>query len=295
MTTDEPAGVGGAGRAGDDGIGESAPAAWTRGAGVLVLVPTFNEVSNLEPLLARLHRVLPEVHVLVVDDGSPDGTGELADRLASDDPRVHVLHRAVKQGLGAAYLAGFSWGLERAYEVLVEMDADGSHQPEQLGRLLAALADADVVLGSRWVPGGRIENWPRRRELLSRGGNAYSRIVLGIPLHDSTGGYRAFRRSALQSMDLADVASQGYCFQVDMAWRAVQRGLRVTEVPVTFVERARGESKMSGAIVREAFLRVTLWGVAHRLRRLRDLGSGVREGDQVRTPADPEGTGPRGR
>ncbi len=189
--------------------------------------------------------------------------------MADDDQRVHVLHRAAKAGLGAAYIAGFDWGLASGYDVLVEMDADGSHAPEQLPRLLGALEHADVVLGSRWVPGGAVVNWPRRRKLLSRGGNVYTRMALGIGLHDATGGYRAYRRAALEGIDYAGVASQGYCFQVDLARRALDGGYRVVEVPITFVERERGESKMSGEIVREAFWRVTQWGAAYRGGQLR--------------------------
>jgi dolichol-phosphate mannosyltransferase len=236
--------------------------------GVLVIVPTYNEVENLEPLLQRLSAAVPHAHVLVVDDNSPDGTGAVADALDAGEPRVHVLHRERKQGLGAAYLAGFAWGLARGYDVLVEMDADGSHRPEQLPRLLAALAKADLVLGARWVPGGSVVHWPWHRELLSRGGNAYVRLALGLPLHDATGGFRAFRAATLQKLDLADVSSQGYCFQVDLAWRVVRAGCRVVEVPITFVERERGESKMSGWIVREALWRVTAWGAGHRLRQV---------------------------
>jgi len=232
--------------------------------GVLVVIPTYNEAENLQPLLVRLLAAMPTAHVLVVDDNSPDGTGAVADTLSAADSRVHVLHRDAKHGLGAAYLAGFAWGLARGYEVLVEMDADGSHRPEQLSRLLAALAEADLVLGARWVPGGSVVNWPWHRELLSRGGNTYTRLALGLPLHDATGGYRAFRAATLRTLDLADVSSQGYCFQVDLAWRVVRAGFHVVEVPITFVERERGESKMSPAIVREALWRVTIWGARHR-------------------------------
>jgi dolichol-phosphate mannosyltransferase len=238
---------------------------------VLVVIPTYNERENLPLILRRLHQAAPEVHVLVVDDGSPDGTGKLADELADTDERIQVLHRTEKAGLGAAYVAGFRLGLDAGYQVLVEMDADGSHAPEQLPRLLAALAHADLVLGSRWVPGGQVQNWAKSRELLSRGGNLYTRLALGMPLKDATGGYRAYRRQVLEGMALESVASQGYCFQVDLAWRAVQAGYRVVEVPITFAEREHGESKMSGNIVREALLRVTEWGAAHRARQLKGL------------------------
>ena len=181
--------------------------------------------------------------MLVIDDNSPDGTGALADSIAAQDTNVQVMHRQAKEGLGAAYLAGFARALYQNFDVVVEMDADGSHQPEQLPDLLAALRDADLVLGSRWVAGGGVVNWPKSREILSRGGNAYTRTMLGVPLRDATGGYRAFRASTLRALDLQEVASQGYCFQVDLAWRAVQRGMRVTEVPITFVERTAGTSK----------------------------------------------------
>ncbi|HSK57101.1 MAG TPA: polyprenol monophosphomannose synthase [Jiangellales bacterium] len=236
---------------------------------VLVVVPTYQEADTIGSAVTRLRTAVPEAHLLVVDDDSPDGTGRIVDGLAAADPHVHVLHRPGKAGLGAAYVAGFGWGLDRDYDVLVEMDADGSHPPEQLPRLLGALRHADLVLGSRYVPGGRVVNWPRRREVLSRGGNTYARVVLGIPLQDATGGYRAFRRQLLESIDLADIASQGYCFQVDLAWRAHQRGARVVEVPITFVEREVGASKMTGGIVREALWRVTVWGVSHRADQVR--------------------------
>jgi dolichol-phosphate mannosyltransferase len=236
---------------------------------VLVIIPTYNERENLPVVSERLFAAVPTVSLLVVDDGSPDGTGALADELAAADPRVHVLHRVAKAGLGGAYIAGFDWALGNGFDVVVEMDADGSHAPEQLPTLLAALGDADLVLGSRWVPGGAVVNWPRRRELLSRGGNVYTRILLGIPVKDATGGYRAFRRRVLEKIDYAAVASQGYCFQVDLAWRAVQAGFRVRELPITFAERERGESKMSGSIVREALVLTTIWGVRHRAGQLR--------------------------
>jgi dolichol-phosphate mannosyltransferase len=230
----------------------------------LVIIPTYNESENVELILDRVRTSVPDADVLVVDDGSPDGTGKLAEARAEADGQVHVLHRPGKAGLGAAYIAGFDWGLAAGYDVLVEMDADGSHAPEQLPRLLRALDGADVVLGSRWVPGGAVVNWPSTRKAISRAGNLYTRLALGIRLRDATGGYRAYRRSVLERIDYRDAQSQGYCFQVDLAWRAVQAGVRVVEVPITFVERERGESKMSGSIVREAFVRVSEWGVRHR-------------------------------
>lgn len=236
---------------------------------VLVIVPTYNERDNIETIIDRVLQSVPGANILVADDGSPDGTGKIADEISMRDTRVHVLHRTEKAGLGAAYIAGFGWGLERGYDVLVEMDADGSHAPEQLPRLLAALRDADLVIGSRWVAGGTVVNWPMSREVLSRSANLYARVALGIPVRDATGGYRAYRRRVLDGIDLDDVASQGYCFQVDLAWRAVLAGFRVAEVPITFADRERGESKMSGTIVREALWRVTQWGARHRVDQVR--------------------------
>jgi dolichol-phosphate mannosyltransferase len=239
---------------------------------VLVVIPTYNERDNLEPLLARMHAVVPDADVLVVDDGSPDGTGELADKLAADDPRVRVLHRTAKEGLGAAYLAGFAVALQGEHQVIVEMDADGSHAPEDLPTLLAALEGpdgADVVLGSRYVPGGKVVNWPAYRNWISRTGNLYSRLALGVRIRDITGGFRAFRREVLETLTLHEVESQGYCFQIDLAWRALQAGFRVVEVPITFTERQIGSSKMDGAVMLEAFVNVARWGFEHRFRRLR--------------------------
>ncbi len=238
----------------------------------LVVVPTYDERESLPGTLSRLRAAVPQADVLVVDDASPDGTGRIADSIAAQDRAVHVLHRAGKGGLGAAYVAGFGWGLERGYEVLVEMDADGSHLPEQLPRLLDRLADRpqpDLVIGSRWVPGGRVENWPWYRAALSRGGNTYTRLALGMPVHDATAGFRAFPADTLRRIDLASVESHGYCFQVDMTWRVVRGGGTVAEVPITFVERAAGESKMSRAIVLEALRKVTLWGARRRWDQLR--------------------------
>lgn len=242
----------------------------------LTVIPTFNEADNLEIILNRLHAANPNVDALIVDDDSPDGTGKLADALADDDSRVHVLHRRSKAGLGAAYVAGFRWALDREYDVIVEMDADGSHAPEQLARLLSALGNADVVLGSRWVDGGAVRNWPLRRKVLSRGGNLYTRLALGIALRDATGGFRAYRRAVLESVALSEVVSQGYCFQVDLAWQAVRKGFRVVEVPITFVERERGESKMSGDIVAEALRSVTAWGVQRRRQQVEGFARRLR-------------------
>jgi len=237
----------------------------------LVIIPTFNESENIVGLVHRLLAAVPAAHVLVVDDDSPDGTGVIAEALAAAHPGVHVLHRAVKEGLGAAYLAGFAWAIEAGYDQIVEMDADGSHHPEELPGMLSLLDEYDLVLGSRWVPGGSVENWPVHRLALSRGGNLYTRLALGIRIKDATGGFRAFRTEALRSIDLTSVASHGYCFQVDLLWRALEHGLRVVETPITFTERVAGHSKMSGSIVRESLVRVSVWGVARRLRELREL------------------------
>jgi dolichol-phosphate mannosyltransferase len=234
-----------------------------------MVVPTYNEADNLAWIVGRLRAAQPDVDVLVVDDGSPDGTGTVADTLAAADPSVHVLHRQEKAGLGAAYLAGFAWALEAGYDVVGEMDADGSHQPEQLQRLLTALADADLVIGSRWVPGGSVVNWPLRRELLSRGGNLYVRVLLGIEVRDATAGFRLFRRTALEKIDLSSVLSTGYVFQTDLVTRCLRAGLVVREVPIEFVERVRGDSKMSGAVAGESLRRITAWGLRERRDQLR--------------------------
>ncbi|KRV50486.1 dolichol-phosphate mannosyltransferase [Wenjunlia vitaminophila] len=236
---------------------------------VLVIIPTYNEAENVESIVARVRKAAPQVHVLVADDNSPDGTGEIADRIAAEDSSVHVMHREGKQGLGAAYLAGFHWGIDHGYDVLCEMDADGSHQPEELPRLLTALRGADLVIGSRWITGGRVVNWPRRRQVLSRGGSTYARLLLGIPVRDVTAGYRAFRKETLIGLGMDDVASHGYCFQIDLTRRALAAGYRVVEVPVTFVERELGDSKMSRDIVAEAVWRVPAWGLRDRTRRMR--------------------------
>lgn len=257
--------------AGTDGAHHPTEQVGPTGEGALVVIPTFNERDNLPPIITRLHKALPGIHVLVVDDSSPDGTGEVADELAAADAagdrasRIHVLHRVEKDGLGKAYLAGFAWGLERDYRVIIEMDADGSHAPEQLSRLLDAVnAGADLAIGSRYVPGGELVNWPKRREFLSKGANTYARLALGSSIRDITAGFRAYRRSVLQTIGLADVDSAGYCFQIDLAWRTLQAGFIVREVPITFTERAIGESKMSGGVMTEAFLQVAKWGLESR-------------------------------
>ena len=235
---------------------------------VVMVVPTYNEADNLGWLVGRLRAAEPEVDVLVVDDNSPDGTGAMADELASADPAVHVLHRPGKGGLGAAYLAGFAWAIEAGYDVIGEMDADGSHQPEQLHRLLEALLEADLVIGSRWVPGGSVVNWPLRREALSRGGNLYVRLLLGIAIRDATAGFRVFRRTALEKIDLASVESTGFVFQTDLVTRCLRAGLTVREVPIEFIERVRGDSKMSGAVATESLRRITRWGLRERKEQL---------------------------
>ena len=234
---------------------------------VVVIIPTYNERENLDAIVARVRGSVPQADVLVVDDNSPDGTGELADKLATADQQIVVLHRPGKGGLGAAYLAGFGWALERGYAAMIEMDADGSHQPEDLPRLLSALEGADLVIGSRWIPGGTVRNWPRSREFLSRGANTYARLMLRVPVRDTTAGYRAYRAETLRAIALDTVRSQGYCFQIDLTLRAVNAGLTVLEVPITFIDRTRGASKMSRAVMAEAFWRVAQWGVADRLHR----------------------------
>ena len=242
-------------------------------ARVCICVPTYQERTTLAKIVARLRASVPEADILVLDDNSPDGTGEVADGLAAADPQVHVLHRPGKQGLGPAYLAGFDWAHEHGYELVVQIDADGSHQPEELPALLEAsrTTGAEVVIGSRWVPGGSVHHWPAHRRWLSVGANTYARLALGIPVRDSTAGFRVYRLAALRAMTTTAVASQGYCFQIDLTVRALEQGLRVVEVPIAFVERAEGTSKMSDAIVREAIVKVGVWGARRRARQVRRL------------------------
>ena len=232
-------------------------------------MPTYNERQNLEPVAGRVRMALPEADLLVVDDNSPDGSGDIADKLAEADPHVQVMHRTEKAGLGKAYIAGFGWALERGYDVIIEMDADGSHQPEHLPSLVGALTRADLAIGSRWVPGGRVVNWPRSREVLSRSANAYTRLMLGLGVRDATAGFRASRAATLRTISLDEVQSTGYCFQIDLTLRVAEAGLKIVEVPITFVEREHGASKMSNNIILEAFWRVAQWGVAKRLHRPR--------------------------
>jgi len=240
---------------------------------VLVIIPTYNELQNL-PIVTAAVRALPTpVDILVVDDGSPDGTGALADRLAAEHPQMHALHRTAKDGLGRAYLAGFAWAMARGYDVVVEMDADGSHPPESLPALLDALdrrPEVGLVIGSRWIDGGRLIDWGAIRHALSRGGNRYARTVLGLPVADCTAGYRAYRTSVLSSIHLDDVHSHGYCFQIEMTLRVRDAGVRMAEVPIVFRDRIAGESKMSKAIVLEAMLRVTYWGLLRFVRGARN-------------------------
>jgi dolichol-phosphate mannosyltransferase len=229
----------------------------------LVVVPTYNEAATIRRVVESL-RATGRTQVLVVDDGSPDGTGEIADWLAERDYGVHVMHRSEKAGLGAAYRAGLRWGLDHGYEALGEMDADGSHNPDDVPRMLDALGNADVVIGSRYVPGGSVRNWPAHRLLLSRGANWYVRAITGLPVNDATAGFRMFRRAALEALDLDRSQSDGYSFQIEMAMRAHAAGFRVVEIPITFEERAEGASKMSRTIVLEALWRVPRWAVESR-------------------------------
>lgn len=232
-------------------------------AKTVVVIPTYNEIASIDGVVTRILDTDPTAHILVVDDNSPDGTGRRADALAAADPRVHVIHRTEKNGLGAAYGAGFAWALARDYDFVVEMDADGSHQPEELPRLQALLEQGcDMAIGTRWIPGGEIVNWPGYRKLISRSGTAYARMLLQSKLHDLTSGYRGFRADSLRTIDLGTVNSQGYCFQIEMAWLFERSGARIGEFPITFVERAEGVSKMSTGIVVEALAKVTGWGLS---------------------------------
>ncbi|HEU5359398.1 MAG TPA: polyprenol monophosphomannose synthase [Gemmatimonadales bacterium] len=224
----------------------------------LVVIPTYNEAANLPQIVPAVLARDPRLEVLVVDDNSPDGTGQLADRLAAADPRVHVLHRAAKEGLGRAYLAGFRWALARDFALIFEMDADFSHDPKYLPDFLAAIGEADLVLGSRYSGGVNVVNWPMSRLLLSWSANKYVRWVAGLPLTDSTGGFKCFRREVLAAIDLDDVRSNGYAFQIEMSFRAWRKGFRLKEIPIVFVDRVEGQSKMSKRIVREA-VRMVPW------------------------------------
>ena len=218
----------------------------------LIIIPTYNERENLPRLVEAIHEEVPFLHVLVVDDNSPDGTGEEADRLAGEDERIHVMHRSGKLGLGTAYLQGFDYALQHDYELIFEMDCDFSHQPKHLPQFLETIEDADLVLGSRYVQGGGTENWPLKRKVLSRGGSLYARTILGLKFRDLTGGFKCFRRQVLESINLEQIRSEGYAFQIEMTWRAYQKGFRIKEIPIVFVERESGVSKMSKNIFWEA-------------------------------------------
>lgn len=227
----------------------------------LIVLPTYNEIESLSGVLARIRHSVPEADVVVVDDSSPDGTGALADRLAADDPQLAVIHRANKDGLGRAYLAGFDRALTHGYRFVVEIDADGSHDPAELPVMIdLARGGADLVIGSRWVDGGAVRNWPWFRRLISRTGNLYARLMLHSSIRDITAGFRVYTTSALRTLDLAAVSAHGYGFQVELAWMLERSGLVVVEHPITFVERAAGTSKMGTGIVVEALVKVTVWG-----------------------------------
>jgi dolichol-phosphate mannosyltransferase len=225
-------------------------------ASALIIIPTYDERENLPRLIDAIHATVADVHILVVDDNSPDGTGALADEIAARDPRVHVMHRAGKLGLGTAYIAGFKWALARDYPLVMEMDADFSHQPKYVPDLIAKAQEADLVLGCRYIPGGGTEDWTLARKLISRGGNLYARLVMGLPFKDLTGGFKCFRRKVLETIDLDAVQSKGYAFQIELTYRTHLAGFRVAEVPIIFPDRRVGQSKMSGRIVREAMLNV---------------------------------------
>lgn len=238
----------------------------------LVIIPTYNERDSIESIVTRVLAADARVDVLVVDDASPDGTGDIADAVAASNARVTVLHRAGKLGLGTAYLEGFEIALERGYASAFEFDADGSHPPERLPAMLDALDDgADLVIGTRWMPGGRTENWPLKRILLSRGASLYARTLLRSRIRDMTAGYRGYRAEVLRAVDFEAVRSTGYCFQIEMAWMIERAGYRVDEVPITFTERVEGVSKMSRAIVIESVWRVAAWGIGSRLRDVHGL------------------------
>ncbi len=238
------------------------------GERALVIVPTYNESENIARIVPRILSQDPRLEVLVVDDNSPDGTGRMVDEIVADEPRVHVLHRAGKEGLGRAYLAGFAWALERKYDLIFEMDADFSHDPAHLPEFLAAIENADMVLGSRYRDGKvTVVNWPMTRLLLSYGANIYARAITGLHLGDATGGFKCFRRVVLESIPLHKVRSNGYAFQIEMSYRVWKRNFRIAEIPIVFHDRTEGESKMSKGIFREAVLmvwRLRWWGITGR-------------------------------
>src|SRR5437588_881859 len=219
----------------------------------LIIIPTYNEFDNLRPLLQEIFSFAPAADVLIVDDNSPDGTGKLADQIHVENPQVNVLHRAGKLGLGTAYIAGFKYAVEHGYDVAFEMDADFSHDPRYLPDFLQKIENADLVIGSRYVPGGDTPNWSLLRRFISGGGNIFARFMLGVPVHDCTAGYRCYRRQVLESIDLDTIQSQGYAFQIEMAYRTMQQGFKITETPIIFMDRRVGKSKMSRKIVIEGF------------------------------------------
>ena len=257
----------------------------------LVVIPTYNESENIERMLHRIHECLPGAGVLVVDDGSPDGTADIVKRVAAELSDVHLLARASKSGLGSAYRAGFAWGLERGFDACIEIDADFSHDPAALPTLVAPLDEGfDVAIGSRYVEGGSIPHWAWHRHLLSRGGNAYASAVLGLGVADATAGYRAYSAGILRRLDLDRIRAEGYGFQIEMTYRAIQHGATVTEVPISFVDRAAGESKMSSFIVVEALGLVTWWGLGRLVHGARRVVSGGRRAKVPPAPA-PAATG----
>lgn len=222
----------------------------------VICIPTYNEAENIQAIVPAIFEVVPHVHILVIDDNSPDGTGALADRMAAEDGRIHVLHRTEKAGLGPAYLAGFAWALEQGYDQILEMDADFSHQPKYLPAMLGGLEGVDVVVGSRYTAGGGTQNWGLARRLISRGGGLYARTILGIPVQDLTAGFVAWRREVLENLDLSRIGASGYVFQIEMKYRAFQAGYKILEIPITFPDREVGVSKMTPAIALEAVVRV---------------------------------------
>jgi dolichol-phosphate mannosyltransferase len=236
---------------------------------VLVVLPTYNEAGTIEDVLRRTRQAVPEAEVLVVDDGSPDGTADLAEKLGVEIGDVHVMRRHQRRGLGDAYRAGFAWGLEHRFDVLIEMDSDLSHDPAALPSLIAAVGDHDLVIGSRYIPGGSVPQWSPHRRLLSWGGNRYAALALGVPVRDMTSGFRAYRADLLRTIDLVAVRADGYGFQIEMTYRAARLEARIQEVPIRFIDRELGTSKMSSAIVVEALVLVTWWGIARAWSRLR--------------------------
>jgi len=235
---------------------------------VLIVLPTYNESESLEPTVLGILQHTPNVSLLIVDDNSPDGTGAIADAISERHENVSVLHRNQKEGLGPAYLAGFKYGLNQRFDFIAEMDADGSHRAEDLPRLLDAALTSDLVIGSRWIRGGAVLNWSWSRQLISRLGNSYARFLLGSKIRDMTAGFRIYRATLLEKIIVDEVASHGYSFQVELAWRCERSGSRIVECPITFVEREHGSSKMSSAIVREALWLITKWGFRRMFSRI---------------------------